>query len=116
MVEIVRVNKDESMAFPNKVEVPTLSLTSLIKFGECAEISNSEDRGRLLTAIARRPTSSCLDYYTTRPSKPSETLCALNWPQPTLISKGKMVSIATLTHVCLQTGMTEDLQKQLSRG
>ena len=47
VVDIVRVNKDGSVAFPDKVEVPTLSLTSLIMFGECAEISNSEDRGRL---------------------------------------------------------------------
>lgn len=45
VVEIVRVNKDRSVKFPDKVKVPTLSLTSLIKFGGCAETPNNEDRG-----------------------------------------------------------------------
>ena len=43
VVEIVRVNKDGSVKFPDKVKVPTLSLTSLIKFGGYAETSNNED-------------------------------------------------------------------------
>ena len=59
VVEIVRVNKDGSVMFPDKVQVPTLSLTSLIKFGGCAGTSNSQDSGRLLCAN-HSPTSELL--------------------------------------------------------
>lgn len=93
VVEIVRVNKDGSVKFPDKVKVPTLSLTSLIKFGGYAETSNNEDRGRLLDdnfsptheLFPRRLSDNAVEA----------TPCALNRLQPVPLSKGKMVSIAT---------------------
>lgn len=61
VVEIVRVNKDRSVKFPDKVKVPTLSLTSLIKFGGCARLPTMKTEADCLTTISRRPTSSSLD-------------------------------------------------------
>ena len=92
VVEIVRANKDRSVMFLDEVKVPTLSFTSLIKLGGFAETSNNEDRGRLFDS-----NYSASHDYTTRSSKPSGNLCALNWSQPAPTLKRKMVSIATLT-------------------